>query len=547
MKKSLDVVLTGGNIITFDDAQPSAEALGVRGGKVVVLGDSQTVEGLMGHETAVVRLRGATVLPGFCDTHMHLQLVARYLAMVHPAGSQTIAEVLGRVKAVAENAPPGEWIRTLAHDERWHESRLAERRLPTKQEIDEVVHTHPVCLYRRLDAAVLNSAAIERAASWLASLPSEDWSEEEGALRGFTSVRFFNDWLNGNSGLSSDREIELLRSASQRLFAMGITSIVDPGLPHMPPGGFENSWALYGKAKKRGALQQRVWLMNQLNFRDAFDVQMRSVTETDVRPFTGDDYLRTWAIKAFVDGEFKGAWMRAEDDVGTDPIVRYTGSELEQLIGLCMERGWPVCFHVMGGRAIQAVIDAVEILSQKGVPVSPNLVSLAHVFLAKEEDLSRAAKLGIAISVQPVLAYGFAREMRSAWGQELIDRCLPIASMLKAGVTVAGGSDILPCDPLRGAWAAVTRRQWDGQTFGCDQAVGKEEALRLWTRGAGEYLGDRRVGRLETGSFADYVIWPQNPLEMQVDEWLELQPIAVAVGGTIVWSTGELPVTRMDR
>ena len=547
MEESLDVVLTGGNIITFDDARPRAEALGVRGGKVVVLGDSRTIEGLKGRGTAVVRLQGATVLPGFCDTHMHLQLVARYFAMVHPAGSQTIAEVLSRVKAVAEKAPSGEWIRTLAHDERWHESRLVEQRLPTRREIDEVVGMHPVCLYRRLDVAVLNSAAIERAASWLASLPSEDWSEEEGALRGFTSVRFFNDWLNGNSGLSSEREMELLRSASQRLFAMGITSIVDPGLPHMPPGGFENSWALYRDARTGGALQQRVWLMNQLNFRDTFEVQKRSVTETNIHPFTGDDYLCTWAIKAFIDGEFKGAWMRAEDEVGTDPIVRYTNSELEQLIGLCMERGWPVCLHVMGGRAIQTVIDVVEKLSTQGVPAAPNLVSLAHAFLPKEEDLSRAAKLGIAISVQPVLAYGFAGEMRSAWGQELVDRCLPIASMLKAGVTVGGGSDILPCDPLRGAWAAVTRRQWDGLTFGPDQAVGKEEALNLWTRGAGEYLGDRRVGRLGTGSFADYVIWPKNPIEMQVDEWLELQPMAVAVGGTIVWSTGELPVTTIDR
>jgi hypothetical protein len=419
--------------------------------------------------------------------------------------------------------------------------------MPTRREIDEVVHTHPVCLYRRLDTAVLNSAAIKRAAGWLASVPPQDWAEEEGALRGSASVRSFNDWLNGNSGLSSEREMELLRSASQRLFSMGITSIVDPGLPHMPPGGFENSWALYRDAKRRGALQQRVWLMNQLNFRDSFEAQLRCVTETDIHPFTGDDYLRAWAIKALLDGEFNGAWMRAEDEVGMDPIIRYTSSELKQLTGLCMERGWPACFHVMGGRAIQALIDVVEDLSTRGVHTSPNLVSLAHAFLAKDEDLSRAAKLGIAISVQPVLAYGFAGEMRSAWGQKVVDRCLPIASMLKAGVTVAGGSDILPCDPLRGAWAAVTRRQWDGLTFGRDQAVGKEEALRLWTVGAGEYLGDRRVGRLGTGSFADYVVWPQNPLEIQVDEWLELQPIAVAVGGAIVWSTGELLVTTIDR
>jgi predicted amidohydrolase YtcJ len=525
-----DWILTGGDVVTFDRLRPHAQAVAVAAGRIVAVGSSGEIEALAGPETQVTELDGAALLPGFCDTHMHLQKISRDLAMLHPAGARSIADVLARVREAAAATPDGAWIRTFADTEQWHERLLAEQRLPTQEELDSAAAAQPVFLYRRNDAAVLNSAAVERLGTWLAERPEGDWDASTGRLSGL-SVRALNDRLYHEDTPTRERELELLDRTCRRLLSMGITSIADPGLA----AGFAYTWDLYREAREQNLLPQRVHLMNRLDYRLPFDDEIERVLAGPAHPFDGDAHLRAWAVKVLLDGEFSNAWLAGgQEAVAVDePAVRYTTDELDRIVTLCAERRWPLCVHVMGGGAADAVLSAVRSAVGRGLPVFPGQVSLAHAFLADERDFAECANYGIAISVQPLLAHVFAHEMQEAWG-ELSQRAILLASMLRAGLVVGGGSDTLPCEPLRGAHLAVSRLLWDGQTFGIDEAIPAEDALALFTRGAGEYLGWRHVGVIREGCLADVAAWPQNPLRVDSETWAGMQPLLVAIDGVQV-------------
>jgi predicted amidohydrolase YtcJ len=208
-----------------------------------------------------------------------------------------------------------------------------------------------------------------------------------------------------------------------------------------------------------------------------------------------------------------------------------------------LERDWPICFHVMGGGAIEAAVGAVRTFGD-GAFVR-NQVTLCHVFHASKRDVEACVELGIGLSVHPLLPYVFEKEMLNAWG-ELAHAANPYRLMLDAGADVAGGSDVLPCEPLRGAAVAVTRTSRLGTRLGADQALTPPEALSLFTSRPGAYVRRPMLGTLGVGAPADFVCWPKNPLETPVAEWPDLRPTATVVGGQVVWHHPELTPTIRD-
>lgn len=185
-----DWILTGGRIESMDPRASgiAATAMAVAGDRVVAIGDRAEIEALAGAGTRRTELDGATVLPGFCDTHMHLEKIAEELAMVQLAGVATLAGVLDAVAAHAGATPVGEWVRCFGDDGAWHEHQLAERRLPTRAELDRAAGDRAVFLYRGPDAAALSSAA---AAALALELAAEDavWDADAGLLRGAAARR----------------------------------------------------------------------------------------------------------------------------------------------------------------------------------------------------------------------------------------------------------------------------------------------------------------------------------------------------------------------
>jgi predicted amidohydrolase YtcJ len=512
-----DWILTGGRVQTFDAAGSVAEAVAVADGRFVAVGTRAQIEALAGAGTRRTDLDGGTLYPGFCDTHMHLEKVARELAMLQLGDARSHADVLAAVERAARTSPAGEWIRSFGDDGAWHERQLAEGEMPSREALDRAAPEHPVFLYRRPDAAALNSRAAELLG---AVLEREVWDARTGLLSS-PNTRYIEAKL---PRATPERELELLGAACVQLMRMGITSVVDPGLP----AAFANTWDLYTRAR----LPVRVYLMNRFDYHRSFEEEFARLRAERVRPLDGDEHLRAFAVKLLLDGEFDNAWVRDGEPLNGEPLRRYEAKELEAVVGLCAAAGWPLCTHAMGGGAISFLIDAVRDAGARRLRFEPGQVTIAHAFLPSREDLEACRELGIGLSVHPLLAYVFEHEMQDAWGP-LAQRSNPLRTMLELGVRVAGGSDVIPCEPLRNARVAVTRTSRDGAVFGPDEAIAPRKALTLFTRSAGEYVGRPDLGVVGPGAAADFVVWSADPLETPVEDWLDLEVrLAVVAGET---------------
>lgn len=521
-----DWIISGGHVETMEPGGRTADAVAIRSGRVLAVGSVAEVASLRGPETRFTDLDGRTLLPAFVDTHMHLEKIAGELAMTHLEGVGSLGELLSQLAATACRLPPGEWLQSFGDDNAWHERRLAEGRLPTRDELDSSIDDRPVFLYRGPDAAVLNSVAVAELGSLIDTVAGATLDPTSGLLSG-PDIRSL---LGDLRLLSSVPGPAILGEACKELLSFGIATVVDPGLP----GRFMESWYVYRDAIERGTLPVRVELMNRLDYRLSFEEEFARVQEEPIGPLAGDDHLRAFGIKLILDGEFWNAWVRSDDADSVAPAQRYSAAEIDAVFDLCGSRGWPCCIHVMGGGAIDFVIERLERAIAQGCRFSPNQVSLAHAFLPSRENLVACVRLGVAVSVQPLLSFVFEHEMSAAWG-ELAQRSNPYATMRACGLSPAGGSDVLPCEPLRGAQVAVTRRSREGTIFGPAEALTPREAVELFTSSTGPYMRHFDRGRISPGCHADLAIWPENPLSVDPETWPSLRTHLVAVGGEVAY------------
>ena len=467
-----DWIIFGGTIETMEPAGRTSEAVAIANGRILDVGPRETIGRLSGRTTRTTDLDGAALLPAFTDTHMHLEKIASELMMVHLEEVRSLDEVLAATAEVAARSPAGEWIQSFGDDNAWHEQQLNEARLPTRAELDGVTVEHPVFLLRGPDVAALNSLAVAELESQLGSLGEVELDGAAGVLRGH-DIRILQGELRQPA---RQRQLEILEQACRKLLSYGITAVVDPGLP----ARFAESWALYSAAREQGRLPLRVELMDRFDYRLPFEAEFERRQAEPVVPNTGDDFLRAFGVKVILDGEFANAWLRPGEASGVVPEQRYTVEEFDAVLDLCARRGWPFCTHVMGGGAVDFVVERVEAAIATGAHFAPYQLSLAHVFLPSLQNLVDCARLGIALSVQPLLAYVFEQDMVDAWGD--FGQCSnPYASMRKSGLQPAGGSDVLPCEPFRGAQVAVTRRSRNGTVFAPSEALSPREAIELFT------------------------------------------------------------------
>jgi hypothetical protein len=517
-----DWILFGGHVETLAADGRTAAAVAIRDGRFIAVGSLAELDPLVGPNTRQTDFTGGTLLPGFCDTHMHLEKVARELSMVHLDGARSLHDVLALVERAAHGKAPDEWIESFGDDRAWHEDQLAEKHLPGLTALDQVAPQNPVFLFRGPDVTVLNSAAIRELRMVLEDEPPSNWDAENGKLTSPNVKKIQRGLLKPGA----ERELMSLENGCRQLLRMGITSVVDPGLP----AAFATSWELYREAKDSNHLPQRVYLMNRFDYDRAFAEDLKRFWADPVHPLEGDDQLKAWAVKLILDGEFDNAWLRKDEPAAGPPATRYSQEEMAEVIAICSSKGWPLCVHALGGGAIDFVIQQVKDALARGAQFYPGQISLAHVFFPAKENLFDCESLGIGLSVQPLLAYVYASEMLSAWG-EFAHQANPFATMLKSGVRVAGGSDVLPCEPLRGAAMAVTRVSRNGRILGPDQTISPRDALALFTRHAARYAGSTDLGVIAPDHRADFVIWSGNPLDASPDTWLSLEAQLVSIAG----------------
>ena len=538
---SADLVLRRGNIETLDAKRTRAKALAIAGGRIAALDND--AESLIGPETKVIDLGGRTVIPGLFDSHIHTMMGGQNELAVSLENARSIADVQAAFAARAQATPKGAWIRGGSG---WHESQLAEGRLPNRFELDKVTPNNPVIMRRGGHVVVANSAALAIAGITRATpdpkhgviVRDPATGEPTGAL---VERAAFSLVLKHVPPPSRADYVEGLKIFTQKLNSRGITSTLEPGLTLDEIGAYMELW-------RQKAMTTRVRILQRVHCVD--DVTALSSV---LAPDFGDDRLRIGGFKFSADGGIEAAFMhepyRVVEGEQTDPafvgkLVLPPGGidELREMFMIAASRGWQFQIHMVGDAAIDAMVDLVEEVAQK-YPVGALRWTMVHVFLPHERALAKIKRLGLRVTVQdqPVK---LGHNMVRYWGEARAARSIPTRTIVGAGIPTGGGTDapVVDWNPFESIWWMVTRRvyaQGETRVLGADEAVDPGVALELYTRGSAEScFMEEKVGTLEPGKLADLAVLSDDPLTATPDRLREIRSHLTIVGGDIVHRDG---------
>jgi predicted amidohydrolase YtcJ len=540
--KTADTLYRNGDVLTLDEVGGVAEALAVRVGRIQALGSEAEVRRCCGPNTEEIDLGGGALLPGFVDPHGHLAAVARAMASANlappPAGPvETMADLQAALRRHLEaNAvASGEWVVGQGYDD----SMLAERRHPSRDDLDAVSTAHPILVAHasgHLFAA--NSRTLE-----LAGFRADTPDPEGGVIRRRGGSREPNGVLEEMAGFavaartpvpSDARRLELLYEAQLVYAGAGFTTVQDGATL---PG----EWQLLERAAADGRL--------------AVDVVSYPLFPARAPAFASgiprESYagrLRIGGVKLLLDGSPQGktAWLSEPYAVPPDgqpghyrgyPLMK--DEDLASALDVVLEEDLQLLAHTNGDQAAQQLIDQLE-AAQARTGARARRPVMVHAQTVRDDQLDRMAALGLVPSffVSHTFFWGdWHRD--SVLGPERAARISPVRSAIERGMrfTFHNDAPVTPPDALRLVWSAVNRRTRSGAVLGEAQRVGVLDALRgVTSHAAWQYGEERAKGTLEFGKAADLVILSANPLRVAPEDLLSIEVLQTIKDGELLWS-----------
>ncbi|MGH9347240.1 MAG: amidohydrolase [Vicinamibacterales bacterium] len=521
-----DIILINGNIITVDAVFSRVEAAAIRAGRFIAVGRSADVRKHGGRRTALIDLRGRTVVPGLADNHLH---GAGGGPGVDLSRARSLAEVTAAIAHRVTQAAPGQIVVT---NRDWHEGQLKEQRLPLRRDLDAVSPRTPVVVVRGGHEYILNSAALQR------------WKIDERTPEppGGRISRYADGTLNGElvdraknlvpldeivppllSPRTRDARITDKVAEYDRLHAAGLTSVRHPGISL-------EEYRLLLEMKQRGLLTMRVRVL------------LTPTALSGLQQGEGDEWLRIDGVKLGVDGGFEGGWMREAYEEPYGEGGTYRGLQTLPLDSFTAQvralhrDGWRVFTHAVGDAAIDQVLTAYE-AADADKPISGQRWGIEHAFIARPDHLPRMTRLGLAVAAQHHL-YLAAPSLVKYWGAARAARTTPMRMFIDAGLPVSSGTDapVVPYPPLWTIYHFVTRGTISAGVLDAGQGITRAEALRASTMG-NAWLGfeeDAR-GSIEVGKAADLVVLSDDIMTCPEKRIEQMDVLLTMVGGRVVY------------
>jgi predicted amidohydrolase YtcJ len=523
-------ILYNANIHTLDPKQPVATAMAIDKGRVLAVGDSETILSAFSGGVEKIDASHATVIPGISDAHIHLQQYALVLSMMD-CETSTRAECLARVAECALKTPPGEWI--IGHG--WNDNNWPDG-MGSCYDLDRVVQNQPVYLTAKsLHAAWVNSAALV-AAGIDASTPDPPKGrigrDEHGQPNGLLFESAIQLVAAKIPEPRSDQLIEAIRNAQFRLAQMGLTSLHD----------FDR-WSCL-------VALQKLYEHGELRLRVTKSIPMEDLSlaiEMGIRTGTGDDFLRMGGVKMFADGALGPRTAAMIDPYTGEPantgLLALDSQELFDRSQIAVNNRISLCIHAIGDLANREVLNAMDKLRQdedelfKREGPSPLRHRIEHVQLIHPVDAQRLAKMRVIASMQPIHASSDMQMAEKYWGNRTA-YAYAWRTLLINGAILAFGSDapVETPNPFRGIYAAITRRRPDGYPgpdgWHPEQKLSVSEALNAYSTGPAYATGlENRLGKLSAGYLADLLLLEIDPFNCQAEQLLETCPLATMVAG----------------
>ena len=536
-----DMVLLGGRVFVADAALTEHEAIAIRGGRVMAVGQTAWIETMIGPNTRVLRLNGRLVTPGFNDTHMHLASGGVSMLEVVLQGATSLEEVMARVREAVAQAQPGEWIVGRGWDQTiMPPEAMGTGGWPTKDALDLAAPDNPVYL-RRVDGhtAWVNSRALELAGVD-PTLPNPAGGEIVRDSRGEATGILKENAMTIVARIIPQPSIEKLRRGIEA--AMRVAA--ETGVTSVQTQSAQEDLAIYRSMRDAGELTLRVYGWDSLTA-----ANIERLRERDVIAATGDAWVREGMLKGFADGTLgsRTAYMLEpySDVPSTRGIQRLTHEQISELVLDADAAGLQIAFHAIGDAANRNVLDAYEhAIVWNGARDSRHRIEHAQVL--HPADIPRFAGLGVIASMQPTHATSDMRWVEERIGQRRMSEGAYVwRSLLDAGAVVSFGTDfgVEPIDPVEGLYSAVTRQSRDepGMPPGGwmpEQRMTIQEAIRAYTAiPAWVEFQEIVKGTLEQGMLADLVVWDRDLLAIPALEILEAKPVLTVVDGRVVFGS----------
>jgi predicted amidohydrolase YtcJ len=509
-----DIILKNVNVITMDGARPSARLVAISGDTITFVGPESGLESVAGVKTKVIDGGGRTVVPGFNDAHLHLFSLIRKLLSVDlsPASVRSIADIKEVIRRKALSTPAGKWLSGTDYNEFY----LAEKRHPTRQDIDEAAPNHPVVLsHRSLHACVLNSPALA-----LAGI-NKDTEEPPGArIERDPSTGEPNGVLYEMLGYIrsrvmppfSDGEIaEGVARADRLLLSCGITSLQEATVSNDL-----KRWQAISEFKRAGGLRSRVRMMAGAPARRQFE-------EAGLKTGSGDNRMGLGAVKIMV--------TRATGELNPPR------EELKRLALESHRAGFQLAFHAEEEAVVAAVIETLEYVDSRS-PVLGRRHRIEHCSECPPYLLERLKKLGAVIVTHPASIYYNGERYLATVPESQFPWLYRIRSPLENGVVVAAASDapVVPVNPFMGIYGAVTRQAASGQVLLPEERISATPALALYTVNAAYASFEENIkGSITPGKLADMVVLSDDPTRVPPEKIKDIKVEMTIIGGEVVW------------
>ncbi len=515
MAGDADLLVAGGRIFTASRDRPWAQALAIRGDRLLAVGTEDHAGRWAGRATRRLDLRGRVVVPGFIDAHAHLSDRAGELGWTDLAGTRTLEGALDRLRAAAARQAPGEWVVGTG----WDEAKWPERRYLTREDLDRVSLDRPV-VARRIDCHVgsANSCALTLADGLqpLRGFGADASGQPTGILKEEAFAAFQRRFEAGEARI--ERGLSTVARMAHRL---GITSIHD--IVDLP------AWRAYQRARRAGRLRLRVYAMPR-------DTLLPALVAAGLMTGLGDAWLRLGAIKVFSDGSL-GAYTAAlredyEGRPGDRGMLVHPPGELRAILEAAARAGFQTATHALGDEAIRQVVAAHEAIRAAG-PREDARHRIEHYELPDEDVLQRTKAAGLVVCAQPNFVgqwSGPGDVYETRLGAARASGNNPYRRILRRGIPLAFGSDGMPYGPLYGIHAAVNG-------FFDDQRIAPEDAVRAYTAGGAYASFEEDVkGTLEAGKLADFVVLDGDPFA-EPDRIRSCRVASTWIGGEPVHGT----------
>ncbi len=547
-----DLILHNGKIVTVDPEFSIAEAVAVSGDRIAAVGSDEVVRALAGPGTQVSDLGGRTVLPGLIDTHTHPLGAAMYEFDHRVPDMDTIADVLAYFAARAKVVPEGQWIRL----QQVFITRLREQRYPTREELDRAAPKH-AAYFRTGPDASLNSLALELSGidkefrvprGQLGRIERDESGEPTGIIRsGAHLIRFTESQRQPQRGDQRQRLKELFAAYNR----VGLTTVADRNANPTAVG-------LYEDLLESDELTVRLFVSHAIDAQQPLEDIEAAISKLARHPRSRPDpMLWIGGIKFFMDGGMLtgSAYMREPWGVSevysiTDPSYRglrfVPPGKSYAITRLALAHGLQPTAHAVGDGAVHALLDAYGEINDEFL-VAPMRPCITHSNFMSPEAIERMAELGVVADLQPAWLERDGATLLKQFGAARLRYFQPYRSLVRAGVTVGGGSDhmqkvgsmrsINPYNPFFGMWITLRRQpRWMDEALGPQERITREEAVRLYTaNNAYITFSEHEKGTIEAGKLADMVVLDRDILECPLDEVRQIEVERTYLGGQLVY------------